>query len=117
MRALSIAAVGVGLLTLTGCHSAYMEATVHNGTGAPITLLEVDYPSASFGKESLPTDADFNYRFKILGNGSTKVLWTDAERHEHSVAGPSLTEGQEGSVRITLSGTSAAWQLSLLPKH
>ena len=115
MRTLCIAALAAALLTLTGCHSTYMEATVHNGTNGPVTLVEVDYPSASFGKELLPANADFNYRFKILGNGDTKVLWTDAERHEHSAAGPPLTEGQEGTVRITLSGASATWQLNLSP--
>ena len=36
-------------LTLTGCHSPYVEATISNRTPSPITLIEVDYPSASFG--------------------------------------------------------------------
>ncbi len=83
---------------------------MHNGTRSSVTLLEVDYPSASFGKETLAADADFRYRFKILGNGATKVLWTDAAHREHAVAGPNLKEGQEGSIRITLDAATATWE-------
>ncbi len=83
---------------------------MHNGTRSSVTLLEVDYPSASFGKETLAADADFHYRFKILGNGGTKVLWTDAAHREHAVAGPNLKEGQEGSIRITLDAATATWE-------
>ena len=110
-------AVLVAALLLGGCKSAYVEASVHNGTGGVVKLLEVDYPSASFGKEEIAPDADFHYRFKILGSGGTKVSWTDAERREHTVAGPSLTEGQQGSVRIVLGPAAAEWQTSLSPAH
>ena len=34
---------------LTGCHSHYVAIDVTNSSGQPISLLEVDYPSASFG--------------------------------------------------------------------
>ena len=45
----------------TGCHSYHIETTVENRTGAAIQLLEVDYPSASFGADSLAAGAVFNY--------------------------------------------------------
>ena len=32
-----------------GCHSSYVEATLQNHTAQPISLVELDYPSASFG--------------------------------------------------------------------
>ena len=37
----------------SACHSYHIDATIENRTGAPIQLLEVDYPSASFGVDSL----------------------------------------------------------------
>ena len=49
LRLMAIAAVLA--LSLTGCHSSHIDATVENRTGAPIELLEVDYPSASFGAD------------------------------------------------------------------
>lgn len=103
--------------TSLGCHSAYVEADVTNSTGGPISLLEVDYPSASFGKEALADGATFHYRFKILGNGGTKVIWTDAARKEHTVAGPDLQEGEEGHLTVTLSGTTASWDKQLHKAH
>ena len=105
----------LGLLALTGCHSAFIQADVHNGTGQDISLLEVDYPSASFGTESLPAGADYNYRLKVLGNGPLKVSWTDAAHHDHNATGPSVSEGQEGRLTVTLTAQSAAWNLKLQP--
>jgi hypothetical protein len=104
-----------GLLALAGCRSPYVEADVINATGAPVTLVEVDYPSASFGTESLAAGATYHYRFKILGSGATKVLWTDAAHHDHSVGGPVLNEGQEGSLMVTIVGEKAVWETKLRP--
>ena len=101
---------------LTGCHSHYVSATVHNATGGAVSVVEVDYPSASFGKELLPAGSDFHYRFKILGSGATKVLWTDAAQHDHSVPGPPLQEGQEGTLTVALTATGATWDVQVMPK-
>jgi hypothetical protein len=105
-----VAAVLVG-----GCKSPYVNATVKNDTGAAVTLVEVDYPSASFGRESLAAGAVYPYRFKILGSGATKVSWTDAGRKEHNSAGPDLHEGQQGQLTITLTPTTAQWSEQLTP--
>jgi hypothetical protein len=103
----------VALAALTGCHSHYVSIDVHNQTGSPITLLEVDYPSASFGADTLAAGATYHYRFKILGDGPTKILWTDATQHEHTVPGPSLTEGQEGALTADITPTTATWTTHL----
>jgi hypothetical protein len=102
---------GVLLFGVSGCHSAYIEADVKNATAEALSLVEVDYPSASFGKETLPAGATYHYRFKILGSGGTKVMWTDATRTEHTVKGPELLEGQEGALTVTIGGDSAQWDL------
>ncbi len=92
---------------LSGCHSAYVQADIHNASGQPISLLELDYPSASFGVEALAAGADYKYRFKIIGDGPTKVLWTDFYHKEHSVPGPTLHEGQEGMLQVTITETGS----------
>jgi hypothetical protein len=107
------AIASVALAALTGCHSHYVAMDVHNDSGKPITLIEVDYPSASFGADTLAAGADYHYRFKILGDGPTKVLWTDASEHNHTVAGPDLHEGQEGTLTATITPTTATWQSNL----
>lgn len=105
----------IALAGLTGCHSHYVEADVKNDSGAAVSLVEVDYPSASFGTESLASGAVYHYRFKILGDGPVKILWTDAQRKDHSVSGPSLHEGQEGTLTVTITGSTALWNTGLRP--
>lgn len=105
----------IALAGLTGCHSHYVEADVKNDSGAAVSLVEVDYPSASFGTESLASGAVYHYRFKILGNGATKILWTDAQRQDHSVSGPTLQEGQEGTLTVTITASTALWNTRLRP--
>jgi hypothetical protein len=112
-------AIGVlllGLAGLSGCKSAYVEADVKNASGAAVSLVEVGYPSASFGVETLAAGATYHYRFKILGDGPTKVMWTDGEKKEHTVAGPKLNEGQQGRLAVTINADSAAWDVGGLVK-
>jgi hypothetical protein len=89
-------------LSLAGCRSPYVAATVSNRTAQTIQLVEVDYPSASFGTQSLAAGADFHYRFKVLGEGKMKLIYTDAGNKEHKSEGPFLKEGAEGPVIITI---------------
>jgi hypothetical protein len=105
--------IAATLLAVSGCHSAYIDATVINASGSPVSLVEVDYPSASFGRENLPTGTQYHYRFKIIGSGPTKVLWTDAAHLEHTVAGPVLHEDDEGRLTITVGPSTADWNLAL----
>lgn len=110
---LMLGATALALSGLIGCHSHYVAATIKNDSGAPITVIELDYPSASFGTDMLAAGAVYHYRFKILGEGPTKLLWTDAKHQDHTVAGPSLHEGQEGALTATITGNTAIWEQSL----
>ena len=107
------ALAAAALAALTGCHSHYVSMDIHNASGHPISLIEVDYPSASFGADALAAGADYHYRFKILGNGPTKILWTDTAQQNHTVSGPNLHEGQEGTLTATITSTTATWQSNL----
>jgi hypothetical protein len=119
MRLMPVLALAATLLLTSGCRSRYIEATVTNHTAAPIQLLEVDYPSASFGTQNLAPGDTFHYRFKVLGSGPTKLLYTDATHQDHTSAGPDLKEGDEGRLTIDLAPTAPTWQLdiALNPKH
>src|SRR5664279_6646483 len=107
MRSYNLLLAFAAVLTLAGCHSAYIAATVSNRTPDPLSLLEVDYPSASFGTQALAPGQDFHYRFKVLGSGATAIQWTDAAHRDQKNSGPPLREGDEGALTITFnSGTS-----------
>src|ERR1700758_947495 len=102
MRCSFFLAIFACLLSAVGCHSPYISATVSNRTSQRIELLEVDYPSASFGTQYLAPGSDFHYRFKVLGSGRMKLLYTDGVHQDHKSDGPLLAEGAEGLLTITI---------------
>lgn len=96
-------ALAMILCSLASCHSYRIDATVENRTGAPIDLLEVDYPSASFGADQLAAGADYHYRFQVRLSGLVKVQYMDHLSHQvRQITGPELHEGQEGQLEIVL---------------
>jgi hypothetical protein len=96
-------------LSLTGCHSAYIAATVSNRTDKPVSLIQVDYPSASFGTQTLAPGQDFHYRFKVLGSGPVKLTYTDTSEHETKSTGPELREGDEGALQMLVTPAGVQW--------
>lgn len=110
------AIVPLALMAAAGCHSYHVETTVENRTGATIQLLEVDYPSASFGDNSLAADGVFHYRIQLRGCGPLKVQYTGGDGHPVQIQGPTLTEQQEGSLEIVLlPGGKAEFHPALKP--
>ena len=115
MRNLRFLFVFAVALVLNGCRSAYISATISNRSSETLSLIEVDYPSASFGTQTLAPGQDFHYRFKVLGSGPTTVLWTDAANHDQKNSGPALREGDEGMLNITFSAhANPTWTLHLI---
>jgi hypothetical protein len=104
------------LLAFSGCHSQHIDTTVENRTGAEIHLLEVDYPSASFGADSVASGADYHYRIQLSGSGQLKIAYTDANGKQVQIAGPTLAEPQQGSLEIVLlPGAKAGFHPQLTP--
>src|ERR1700677_5199005 len=110
MRFIRTLALCTVMLAVTGCNSPYIEATISNYTSQPLELIEVDYPSASFGTQNLAPGTDFHYRFKVLGEGATKLLYTDSAHHDHKSDGPPLKEGAEGRLAIVIAPNNVTWQ-------
>ena len=105
------------VVVLVACHSSHIEVAVENRTGAPIRLLEVDYPSASFGSDRLAADATMHYRIQVQGRGRLKVQYTSPDGRQPQIEGPSLAERQEGSLQIVLLPAGKAdFQPHLTPK-
>jgi hypothetical protein len=112
MRSIPALGLVTTLIALAGCHSSYVAATVSNRTSRAIELVEVDYPSASFGTQNLAPGADFHYRFKVLGSGPMKLLYTDSSHQDHKSDGPVLQEGAEGPLAIVITDTGVTWKPS-----
>jgi len=101
-KASFLGVLGVCIAGSSGCHSAFVETTIDNQSASPVRLVEVDYPSASFGVNSIAAHSQFQYRFKIQGSGPLKIEFTDAANKVHDVDGPELNQGQEGALSIVI---------------
>ncbi|MGB8260400.1 MAG: hypothetical protein WCE75_08615 [Terracidiphilus sp.] len=101
-KALLLLCLGAGLATPTACRSYHIETTVENRTGAELRLVEVDYPSASFGANTLAAGEVFHYRITLRGSGPVKVQYTAPDGRQPAIDGPVLSEGQEGTLQIVL---------------
>jgi hypothetical protein len=93
---------GAILLASAGCKSYWVDATIDNQTGKPVRELEVDYPTASFGNNSLAPGASMHYRFQIRGSGPVKVEYSFSDGQVIHAQGPSLAERQQGQLTIHL---------------
>ena len=103
MRQRILAAVLLPVLVwAAGCHSYPIEITVENRTDGVIQLLEVDYPSASFGANSLAAGQILPYRIQLRGSGPLKVQYTGSDGRQAQIEGPALAERQKGRIEIVL---------------
>lgn len=89
-------------LAVTGCRSPHVEVTVENRTGSDVRLLEVDYPSASFGADTLAAGAIMHYRIQLQGDGPVKVQYTAPDHTQRQASGPELSSGEAGRLGIVL---------------
>ncbi len=93
------------LLSMCGCRSYeshWIDASVENQTGQRIKQLEVAYPSASFGANSLDVGASMHYRFQIRNSGPVKVEYSTDNGKTVKVQGLTLVEHQQGQLTIRL---------------
>ena len=100
MRSIWTATALATCFAAVGCRSALIQATVSNHRTTPVSLIEVDYPSASFGIQTLAPGEDYHYRFKVIGNGAVTVQWADG-RDQKKSTGPSLRDGDAGTLDVT----------------
>jgi hypothetical protein len=102
LRLLLAVLVFLGFLAVAGCHSYRVDTTVENRTGRAVKLLEVDYPSASFGTGQLESGAVFSYQMVFRNSGPLKVIYTTIDDRQISIDGPRVAEKQEGRLGIVL---------------
>ena len=117
-RSIVCAAFLFCVISLSACHSYHIETTITNRTGGNITLLEMDYPSASFGADTLALNREFPYRIQTRGSGAVKIQYTAANGHPVQITGPTLYEHQEGHLEVILMPDGKAeFHPSLNPAH
>jgi hypothetical protein len=109
----SLAALAA-LMAVSGCKSAWVQATVANDEDTPVNLVEVNYPGGSFGVQNIAPHSSFHYRFHILTDDKVEVEFTDAAGHSQDVKGPEMKQGEEGTLRIDIqAGNKVVWSTNL----
>ena len=101
LRATAVSTLAFSLIAINGCRSYRVQVSVENHTGAAVQLLEVDYPSASFGADTLAADANMRYSLQVRGSGPIKVQYT-VGNSQAQVTGPILNEKDQGQLLIVL---------------
>jgi hypothetical protein len=102
IKALFVAAFISFFMYFAGCRSHHIEITVENRTGAEVRLLEVDYPNASFGADSVAAGQTVRSSIQVQGSGEVKVQYAAPDRHQVQITGPAVAEKQEGKLAIVL---------------
>jgi hypothetical protein len=90
------------LCAAAACRSPHVDFSVENRTGADVRQLEVDYPSASFGADSLAAGATMHYKVQLQDKGAVKVQYMAPDHKQPQATGPEISEGQYGKLQIVL---------------
>lgn len=98
----------LALAVLGGCRSRVVNVKLINTSAQPLSVIVVDYPTATFGVNKLDPGATYEYPIKVLGSGQLKVQFTDANGQNHSFTGPSLEKNDAGVVAVKLTQESAS---------
>ena len=92
----------LAMLVLGGCRSNWIDADVQNQTLGPVHELEVAYPTASFGANSLAEGAVYRYRFQVRDSGSVRVDYVLPDGKTVHAEGLNLNEQDRGQLTIRL---------------
>lgn len=90
-------------IALCGCKpSAYIQTTIENDGPQAVRLVEMDYPSASFGVQQIAPHTSFHYHFKVQGSGQLSLTFTGAGNKVFTVAGPAVRDGDQGALAVVV---------------
>jgi hypothetical protein len=98
----------IALLVVVGCRSRVIRVSLTNTSEQPLSAIIVDYPTATFGVNTLAPGKTFQYTIKPLDSGVLKIQFTDADGKIHNVTGPAIKKGAEGTIAIRINQDSAA---------
>lgn len=107
MKSLRFAVTLVFVIALSGCRAHVVKISLTNASTEPIKTIIVDYPSATFGKDTLAPRETYFSLVKPVDKGPITVRFTDAQGVSHTYKSASLQPGDDGWVSIKLTQTSA----------
>jgi hypothetical protein len=117
MKSFCLAAALVFMIAMAGCRARVVKIILTNTSAEPIKTIIVDYPTATFGKDTLAPHETYFSLVKPVDKGRIKVHFTDAQGTTHTYESISLEPGDDGWVNIKLTQTSADTGFDLTRAH
>jgi hypothetical protein len=106
MKSFRFAAALIFMIAMAGCRARVVKISLTNASAEPIKTIIVDYPSATFGKDTLAPRETYFSLVKPVDKGPITVRFTDAQGVGHAYKSVSLEPGDDGWVSIKLTQTS-----------
>jgi len=106
MKPLRFAVTLLFVIAMAGCRAHVVKISLTNTSAEPIKTIIVDYPSATFGKDTLAPRETYFSLIKPVDKGPIKVRFTDAQGVSHVYQSTSLEPGDDGWVDIKLTQSS-----------
>jgi hypothetical protein len=100
-------------VSLAGCRAHVVKINLTNTSAQPIKTIIVDYPNATFGKDTLAPGATFSYGIKVLETGPLKIQFTDTKGIIHTYLSPALHKNDDGSIEVSLNQNGAVAVVNL----
>jgi hypothetical protein len=107
MKSFCFAVTFLFVIAMAGCRARVVKIILTNASAEPIKTIIVDYPTATFGKDTLAPHETYFSLVKPVDKGRIKVHFTDAQGTTHTYESVSLEPGDDGWVNIKLTQTSA----------
>ena len=114
MKSFCFALSLVFVIALSGCRAHVVKISLTNISALPIRTIIVDYPDATFGKDTLAPDATFAYSIKVLETGPLKIQFTDAKGINHTYLYPALHKNDDGSIDVKLDQNGAVAEAHII---
>jgi hypothetical protein len=87
---------------LLACRSRGIDVTIQNNGPATVRNLEVDYPGAAFGTDSIAPGSSFSYRIKPLSTGEVTLSFAQEKGGAFKQKGPTVRAQEEGRLMLIL---------------
>lgn len=113
MKRVHYAVASLFLMAISGCRAHVVKINLANTSAQPVRTIIVDYPDATFGKDSLAPGATFSYGIKVLETGPLKIQFTDARGIIHTYVYPALHKNDDGSIQVSLNQNGAVAVVNL----
>jgi hypothetical protein len=117
MKSFCFAVTFLFVIAMAGCRARVVKIILTNTSAEPIKTIIVDYPTATFGKDTLAPHETYFSLVKPVDKGRIKVHFTDAQGTTHTYESVSLEPGDDGWVNIKLTQTSADTGFDLTRAH